>query len=89
MILPILNAAVLAAIARWRTTMTDGDLLQYMGIDGSRWAAEFCKIARDKGHDLDEGWMLGWFANAIMAGYDRGRGISVSRLPDGSGFIVE
>jgi len=48
--------------------MGDGPLLAYMGADAAKWAAEFCKIARDKGHTLDEGWMLGWFANAIEAG---------------------
>jgi hypothetical protein len=45
--------------------MTDGELLAYMGDDAAKWAAEFCKIARDLGHDIDEGWMIGWFANAI------------------------
>jgi hypothetical protein len=68
--------------------MNDAEALEYMGIDGKKWAEEFCKIARDKGHDLDEGWMIGWFANAIMAGYDKGRGISPIILPDGSAFIV-
>jgi hypothetical protein len=69
--------------------MQDGDLLDYMGMDAARWAEEFCKIARDKGHHLDEGWMLSWFANAIMTGYDRGRGIKPTILPDGSAFIVD
>jgi hypothetical protein len=45
--------------------MTDGELLAYMGDDAAKWASEFCKIARDLGHDIDEGWMIGWFANAI------------------------
>ncbi len=45
--------------------MTDGELLDYMGDDARKWAAEFCKIARDHGHNIDEGWMIGWFANAI------------------------
>ncbi len=52
--------------------MKDVSLLAYMGIDAEKWAAEFCKIARDKGHDLDEGWVLGWFANAIEAGRAKG-----------------
>lgn len=67
----------------------DGELLEYMGTDGHKWAHEFCKIARDKGYDLDEGWMISWFCNAIMAGYDRGRGVKPVILPDGSAFIVE
>jgi len=49
----------------WSETMSDGELLAYMGTDAAKWAAEFCRIARDHGHDLDEGWMIGWFANAI------------------------
>jgi hypothetical protein len=66
--------------------MNDGELLKYMGTDGRKWAEEFCKIARDKGHVLDEGWMIGWFANAIEAGRDARRGApGVLELPDGSG----
>ena len=39
--------------------------------DASVWAKEFCRIAKTLGHDLDEGWMISWFANAIMTGYDK------------------
>ena len=45
--------------------MNDSELLHYMADDAAKWAAEFCKIARNNGHCLDEGWMIGWFANAI------------------------
>lgn len=38
----------------------------HQSIDAAEWAAEFCRLFG--GHD--EGLMLGWFANAIMAGYD-------------------
>jgi hypothetical protein len=48
--------------------MESGELLAHLGTDASKWAAEFCKIARDHGHDLDEGWVIGWFANAIEVG---------------------
>jgi hypothetical protein len=41
------------------------------------WAEHFCKIA-DKygfkdacGQPIDEGWMISWFANALMRGYDQ------------------
>jgi hypothetical protein len=44
---------------------SDGELLAYMGDDAAKWAAEFCKIARDHGLNIDEGWMISWFANAI------------------------
>jgi hypothetical protein len=35
-------------------------------IDAEVWAAEFCRLFPD----ADYGLMLGWFANAIMTGYD-------------------
>ena len=44
--------------------------------DASVWADEWCDIAtelRDGGTEIiDWGWMIGWFANAIMAGFDEG-----------------
>lgn len=34
--------------------------------DAAKWAAAFCQHAKKFGHsDIDEGWMIGWFANAI------------------------
>lgn len=43
--------------------------------DHTIWAAEFCRIARDKGFDPanaeHQDWLAGWFANAMMNGYDR------------------
>ena len=48
-------------------------------FDARDWAEAFCKIAdglgyRDpEGKPIDEGWMIGWFANALMRGYDQGR----------------
>ncbi len=40
-------------------------------MDAQRWAKEFMQIL-DAHHNIevDEGFMLGWFANAIMCGYD-------------------
>lgn len=46
--------------------------------DAQVWAREWCRIAReieaaDDGREvIDEGWMIGWFANAIEAGRDAG-----------------
>lgn len=35
------------------------------------WAKAFCEIAAKNGHPgIDEGWMIGWFSNALMRGYD-------------------
>jgi hypothetical protein len=41
--------------------------------DAQRWAREFVKVAELRPDiPCDEGTMIGWFANAIMAGYDDG-----------------
>lgn len=42
-----------------------------LGDDGAAWATAFCQHAKKLGHDIDEGWMIGWFANAIEASHDR------------------
>lgn len=35
------------------------------------WAAEFRKTALELGYsDMDEGWLIGWFANAIETAKD-------------------
>ncbi len=40
-------------------------------FDAKIWAEEFVKIVKKKPSiAIDEGTMIGWFANAIMAGYD-------------------
>ena len=40
-------------------------------FDARDWAESFCKIAAGLGHPgIDEGWMISWFANALMRGYD-------------------
>jgi|HubBroStandDraft_2_1064218.scaffolds.fasta_scaffold00003_78 hypothetical protein len=47
-------------------------------FDAQDWAKAFCKIANEdlgyrdpEGNPLDEGWMITWFANALMRGYDQ------------------
>lgn len=59
------------------TTMQDGDLLEYMRDDACLWAEAFCQHAKKKGLDIDKGWMIGWFANAIEHSSDvrRRRGL--------------
>jgi hypothetical protein len=39
-------------------------------FDAQDWAKAFCKIAKQQGHDIDEAWMVTWFACALMRGYD-------------------
>ena len=51
-----------------------GDFLARVGMDGKLWAEEFRKTALALGcSDMDEGWLIGWFCNAVMAGYDEAR----------------
>lgn len=60
---------------------TDGERLARLGTDAQLWAKEWVALAasllaRSNGNPLtllDEGWMISWFANAIMAGFDEGR----------------
>ena len=68
----IVNLGKARVQLQWNTSQIDkqeqddSDLLNIMGIDASKWAEEFCKRF---GNDIiDEGLMLGWFANAIEAG---------------------
>ena len=47
-----------------------------MGIDAVKWAAGFNRVAVSLGYpEMDESWLIGWFANAIMRGYDVGRSV--------------
>jgi hypothetical protein len=39
-------------------------------FDARDWAKAFCKIAVGKGLQIDEDWMISWFASALMRGYD-------------------
>lgn len=52
------------------TPMKDRPDWPLPSFDAKDWAEAFCKIAKTQGHDLDEGWMITWFANALMRGYD-------------------
>lgn len=46
--------------------MDGSHMLQAVGDDASKWAAAFCQKCAKLGHEVpDEGWMTGWFANAI------------------------
>jgi hypothetical protein len=49
-------------------------------FDARDWAEAFCKIAAEQGHPgIDEGWMITWFANALMRGYDEANMRQVER----------
>ena len=49
--------------------MTDewgGSAANEWGDDAAKWASEFLATAIDLGYsNMDEGWLIGWFANAI------------------------
>lgn len=57
--------------------MTAPQMLEACGDDAMQWSRAFCQIAKSRGIDLGddpEGWMVGWFANAIEYSHDvRGR----------------
>ena len=48
------------------TMMMDREMLAACGDDASKWAKAFRQTAIKLGYsDMDEGWLIGWFANAI------------------------
>ncbi len=47
-----------------------GEIILGDVFDAKIWAEEFMRIKAEKNFEIDEGLMLAWFANAIMAGYD-------------------
>lgn len=52
--------------------MDEPTLLEACGDDAAKWAAAFCEIAREKeGYEIDEGWMITWFANAIERAWQK------------------
>jgi len=54
----------------WKQNENDNKLIGE--FDAKVWAEEFVKMVKAKpGIATDEGTMIGWFANAIMAGYDQ------------------
>ena len=51
--------------------MNGPDLLAELGVDAQKWAAAFCQIYENlPNQHIDEGWMISWFANAMMAMHD-------------------
>lgn len=58
-------------------------------FDARDWAQHFCKVAGDLGYKnaegkpVDEGWMISWFANSLMRGFDEAHsqgGLNIARL---------
>ncbi len=71
------------------TALEGPDLLAECGADATKWAAAFRQTALKLGYsDMDEGWLIGWFANAIMHSLDTVNGTGPVVLPDGSACFV-
>ena len=59
------------------TEMDGAALLTALGDDASKWATAFRQTALKLGYsDMEEAWLIGWFANAIEHSEDvrRARG---------------
>lgn len=65
--------------------MTDPEFLAAVGVDALKWAEAFCQL--NPSANMDEGLMVSWFSNAMMAMHDHLRG-GPTVLPDGSAFFV-
>ncbi len=71
------------------TTMDTTQLYEAMGVDGHKWAEAFRQYAVKLGYsDMDQGWLTGWFCNAMMQMHDHVTGTKTTVLPDGSAFFV-
>ncbi len=62
--------------------MDDMQARLYATTDAQVWARDFCETAKKLGHDLDEAWMVGWFANAIENAKDHQGRKSLKNLKD-------
>ena len=63
------------------TDMSSGEFLKALGTDSYKWADAFMQI----GPTVDRETMMGWFANAIMAGNDCGVRRMMAELRPGRG----
>lgn len=59
-----------------------GEFLQAVGMDGKKWADAFMQLWGSRMTEVDHGLMLGWFCNAIMAGYDEATRRLATPQPD-------
>jgi len=53
------------------SAMKSHQIILACGDDAGMWASAFCQTATKLGMDIDEGWMIGWFANAIEAAWTK------------------
>lgn len=65
--------------------MPSHEMLAALADNGAEWAAAFCQTAKKLGiKGIDEGWMIGWFANAIERSWqvrsERRAGVDLSLI---------
>jgi predicted RNA-binding protein with EMAP domain len=70
--------------------MIDYDMSIHTNPDAQVWAKFFIETTKNMDRDSfrDEGYMIGWFANAMMAMHDHLTGQHVTVLDDGSAFFT-
>lgn len=70
--------------------MGDYDMSIHTNPDAMAWAKFFIKTTENMDRDAfrDEGYMVGWFSNAMMAMHDHITGQRITVLDDGSAFFV-
>lgn len=62
--------------------------------DATVWADAWCEIATEIAESdddrqlIDWGWMIGWFANAIMAGFDEGHKRALKEVSDVTPYLL-
>lgn len=63
--------------------MADYDMSIHANPDAQAWAKFFIETTRDMDRDAfrDESYMIGWFANAMMAMHDHITGQRVTDIP--------
>ena len=67
-LVPALKAAEPEPEGKTLAEETPGQFLARVGTDARKWAEAFHQTALRLGYsDMDEGWLIGWFANAIEA----------------------
>lgn len=85
---PLIEVAAANLPAPDYTAMNGPDLLAACRDNAVKWAAAFCQHAKKQGHDIDQEWMVGWFANAIEHSHDVRTGGGPVVLPDGSACFL-
>ena len=70
--------------------MSDYDMSIHTNPDAMAWAKLFIRKTENMDRDAfrDEGYMVGWFANALMAMHDHLTGQKITVLDDGSAFFT-